>query len=130
MAASSSAIMIRTPANPLQSMLLPLILPEQPEARIRAVAAVVPAGRALTCPKLGTEPSRSGAQDARATAQYGERPKSAPPRSAQITAGCPPRPQNTNPSTRTNEGGAGGARGGAHADPGAPLPGAACPILH
>jgi hypothetical protein len=28
-------------------MLLPLILPDQPEARIRAVAAVVPARRAL-----------------------------------------------------------------------------------
>ena len=27
---------------------MPLILPDQPEARIRAVAAVVPAGRALT----------------------------------------------------------------------------------
>src|SRR4051812_7542048 len=46
MAASSSAIMIRTPARPLPVDAFALIFSDQPEARIRAVAAVVPAGLA------------------------------------------------------------------------------------
>nr|BFE72116.1 hypothetical protein GCM10020092_054170 [Actinoplanes digitatis] len=39
------------PPPPFQSMLLPLILPGQPEARIRTVASVAPVGRALGCDK-------------------------------------------------------------------------------
>jgi hypothetical protein len=43
--------MIHTPAAPFQSMLLPLILPDQPEARIRAGTAVA-ADQAATWARL------------------------------------------------------------------------------